>query len=129
MAETESTGELIKQASEQITTLVRSELRLALAEMKDKGKHAGKGAGLFGGAGLVALFGAAALVAAVIAALDLAMPLWAAALIVGVVLLAVAGVLGLTGRKQLGQAAPPMPKRAIKSVEQDITEIKERAHR
>jgi hypothetical protein len=129
MAETEGTGELIKQASEQITTLVRSEMRLALAEMKDKGRHAGKGAGLFGGAGLVALFGAGALVAAVIAALDLAMPLWAAALIVGVVLLAVAGVLGLTGRKQLGQAAPPKPERTIKSVEQDITEIKERVHR
>src|SRR5215212_6666315 len=82
MAETEGTGELIKQASEQITTLVRAEMRLALAEMKDKGKHAGVGAGLFGGAGLVALYGAGALIVAVIAALDLVMPLWAAALIV-----------------------------------------------
>jgi hypothetical protein len=129
MAETEGTGELIRQASEQISTLVRTEMRLALAEMKDKGRHAGRGAGLFGGAGLVALYGTAALIVAVTAALDLVMPLWAAALIVGAVLLAVAGVLGLTGRKQFVQAVPPMPARAIESVEQDITEIKERAHR
>jgi hypothetical protein len=129
MAETEGTGELIRQASEQITTLVRAEMRLALAEMKDKGKHAGVGAGLFGGAGLVGLYGAGALIVAVIAALDLVMPLWAAALIVGAVLLATAGVLGLTGRKQLEHASPPMPAQAIESVEQDITEIKERVHR
>lgn len=129
MAETEGTGELIRHASEQISTLVRTEMRLALAEMKDKGRHAGRGAGLFGGAGLVALYGTAALIVAVTAALDLVMPLWAAALIVGAVLLAAAGVLGLTGRKQFVQAVPPVPARAIESVEQDITEIKERAHR
>lgn len=129
MAETEGTGELISRASEQITTLVRAEMRLALAEMKDKGKHAGVGAGLFGGAGLVALYGAAALLVAVIVALDLVMPLWAAALIVGAVLLAAAGVLGLTGRKQFGQAVPPKPAKAMESVEKDITEIKERVHR
>jgi hypothetical protein len=129
MAETEGTGELIKHASEQLSALVRAEMRLGLAEMKDKGRHAGKGAGLFGGAGLVALFGTAALIVAVIAALDLVMPLWAAALIVAVVLLAAAGILGLTGRKQLGQAVPPMPAQTIESVEMDITKIKERAHR
>ncbi|MEO5877674.1 MAG: phage holin family protein [Streptosporangiaceae bacterium] len=129
MAETESTGELIKHASQQISELVRAELRLAAAEMKDKGKHAGVGAGLFGGAGLVALYGAAALLVAVAAALALVMPVWAAALIVAAVLFGVAAVLGLTGRRQLGQATPPLPEEAIESVEKDISEIKERAHR
>jgi hypothetical protein len=129
MAETEGAGELIKQASEQISALVRAEMRLALAEMKDKGRHAGVGAGLFGGAGLIALYGTAALVVAVTAALALVLPVWAAALIVGVALLALAGALGLTGRRQLGQAVPPVPEQAIESVEQDINEIKERAHR
>jgi hypothetical protein len=129
VAETEGTSELISQASEQISTLVRAEMRLALAEMKDKGRNAGVGAGLFGGAGLVALYGTAALIVAVTAALDLALPLWAAALIVGAVLLAVAGVLGLIGRRRFDQAVPPVPAQAIQSIEKDITEIKERAHR
>ncbi|MGK5556286.1 phage holin family protein [Actinomadura kijaniata] len=125
----QSTGELVSQATQQLTDLVRGELRLAVAEMKDKGRHAGKGAGLFGGAGLVALYGAAALVAAVIAALALVWPVWASALLVGAVLLAVAGVLALVGRKQMAQAAPPLPEQAIDSTKQDLDQIKESAHR
>ncbi|MFD0684458.1 phage holin family protein [Actinomadura fibrosa] len=122
-------GELVKQAAEQIPQLVRAEMRLAVAEMKDKGRHAGKGAGLFGGAGLVALYGAGALVAAAIAALALALPVWAAALIVGAVLLAVAAVLGVLGRGQVRQAGSPVPEQAIESIQQDVTEIKESARR
>lgn len=122
-------GELVKQASEQISGLVRAELRLAAAEMKDKGKQAGVGAGLFGGAGVVALLGAAAVVTAVIAALALAMPVWLAALIVGVVLLVVAAGLAFAGRRRVAQAGPPLPRQAMESARQDIQEIKERAHR
>ncbi|MFC4908302.1 phage holin family protein [Actinomadura gamaensis] len=122
-------GELVKQATEQIPELVRAEMRLAVAEMKQKGRHAGLGAGLFGGSGLMALYGVGALLAAVIAALALVLPVWASALIVGAVLLIAAAVLGLLGRSQVGQAEPPMPEQAIKSTRQDITEIKERAHR
>ncbi|RVX44985.1 putative superfamily III holin-X [Nonomuraea polychroma] len=122
-------SELIKQASEQVSVLVRQEIRLAAAEMKDKGRYAGLGAGLLGAAALVALYGAAALLAAVIAALTLVMPAWVAALIAAVVLLAVAAVLGLTGRTQVTHAMPPLPEQAIDSTRQDVTEIKERARR
>ncbi|MGI5290946.1 phage holin family protein [Nonomuraea polychroma] len=124
-----SVSELIEQASEQVSVLVRQEIRLAVAEVKDKGRHAGLGAGLLGVAGLVAFYGAAALVAAMIAALALVMPAWAAALIAAVVLLAVAAALGLTGRTQVTRAMPPLPEQAIDSTRQDVTEIKERARR
>jgi uncharacterized membrane protein YqjE len=122
-------GELVSRATQQLSDLVRAELRLAVAELKDKGKHAGTGAGLFGAAGLVALFGAAALVTAVIAVLALVMPVWVSALIVGVVLLAVAGVLALMGRGQTKRAVPPVPEGAMESTRQDVAEIKGRAHR
>ncbi|MEV4256684.1 phage holin family protein [Spirillospora sp. NPDC049652] len=122
-------GELVKQASEQIPELVRAEMRLAVAEMKQKGRHAGFGAGLFGGAGVVALYGVGALAAAAIAALALVLPVWAAALIVGAALLIIAAVLGLMGRSQVGQAEPPVPEQAMESTRQDINEIKERARR
>lgn len=120
-----STGELVAQASRQISELVRQELALAKAELVEKGRHAGFGAGLFGGAGVVAFYGGAVLIAAAVAALALALPVWLAALIIGVVLLAVAGVLSLTGRRQLGQAAPPLPRHATASVKTDIHEIKD----
>src|SRR5690242_1781102 len=96
-----STAELVKLASEQISRLVRDELRLAQAELTRKGKHAGIGVGLFGGAGLVALYGVAALLATLVVVLDLVMPLWLATLIVAVALLAIAGVMALIGRKQV----------------------------
>lgn len=124
-----SVSELLKQATERIPQLVRAEMRLAAAEMKDKGRHAGFGAGLFGGSGLVALYGVGALLAGGIAALALVLPVWAAALIVGAVLLVVAGVLGLMGSRQVGQANPPVPEQAIESTHQDVTEIKEKARR
>src|SRR5688500_4306305 len=92
-----STGELVTRLAAQMSTLVRDELALARAELTEKGKKAGKGAGLLGGAGVLALYGVAALLTAVIAALALALPVWAAALIVAVVLFLVAGVVALLG--------------------------------
>lgn len=120
-----STGELVAQASRQISDLVRQELALAKAELVEKGKHAGIGTGLFGGAGVVAFYGGAILLAAAVAALSLVWPVWLAALVVGVVLLIIAGVLSLAGRKQFGQAVPPMPEQATASVKTDVHEIKD----
>ena len=124
-----ATAELVRQAAEQISRLVRDELTLAKAEMSEKGKKAGVGAGLFGGGGLVALYGVAALLAAVILALAEAMPGWTAALIVAVALFAAATVLALLGRKQVQQATPPIPQETVQSVKADIDEVKERAQR
>jgi tetrahydromethanopterin S-methyltransferase subunit C len=115
-----STAELVKTASEQISRLVRDELRLAQAELARKGKHAGVGVGLFGAGGLIALYGVAAVLTAVILLLAYVVPAWLAALIVGVVLLAVAGVLALVGRKQVKQATPVVPEGSVRSVKADI---------
>jgi uncharacterized membrane protein YqjE len=123
-----STAELVSRLGEQVSTLIRSELRLAQVELQEKGKRAGIGVGLFGGAGLVALFGAGALVACAILALALIMDAWLAALIVGVVLLAVAGILALVGRSQVQRAAPPLPTEAVEGIKQDIQTVKERRH-
>jgi uncharacterized membrane protein YqjE len=120
----QSVSELVQRASEQITTLVRDEIALAKAELTEKGKHAGKGVGLFGGGGVLALYGLGALIATLIIVLDLMMPLWAAALIMTVVLFAVAGVLALLGKKQVTQAVPPQPEAAIRSTKADVDEVK-----
>jgi uncharacterized membrane protein YqjE len=121
-----STAQLVSRLGEQVSTLIRSELRLAQLELQQKGKRAGIGVGLFGGAGIVALFGAGALVACAILALALVMDAWLAALIVGVVLLAVAGILALLGRRQVQQATPPLPTEAVEGLKQDIQTVKER---
>jgi hypothetical protein len=120
------TAELVKQASEQIAELVRGELRLAAAEVKDKGTRAGKGAGVLSGAGLVAAYGVGALLAAAIAALARVLPVWAAALIVAGVLLAVAAGLAIVGRGKVSDAMPPTPAQAIDSTKQDVAEIRKR---
>ncbi len=120
----QSTSELVQRASEQITTLVRDEIALAKAELTEKGKHAGKGVGLFGGGGVLALYGLGALIATLIIVLDTFMPLWLSALIVTVVLFAVAGVLALMGKKEVSQATPPEPSAAINSVKADVDEVK-----
>ncbi len=124
-----TTGELLTRLSTQVTELVRGELRLATAELTAKGKRAGVGAGLAGAGGVVALFGVGALVAAAIAAIALVTPVWLAAVIVGVVLLAVAGVLALVGRKSLQKAVPPTPERAVRSVQDDVATVKEAVRR
>ena len=122
-----STGELLKQLSDQTTTLVRRELDLAKAELAEKGKTAGLGAGMFGGAGLFAVGAFGALTACLIAALDTAMPLWLAALIVAVVYAAIAAVLALTGKRKVKEAGPPVPEQAIESTKEDVEWAKTRA--
>jgi uncharacterized membrane protein YqjE len=124
-----SVGDLVQRLSQQTATLVRQEMRLAQVELQEKGKRAGIGAGMFGGAGLVALYGVGAVVAAVVMLLATAIEPWISALIVGVVLLAAAGVLALLGRRQVDQATPPKPERAIESVQDDLEYVKERAQR
>ncbi|GAA2353014.1 phage holin family protein [Dactylosporangium salmoneum] len=118
-----STAELVRLASEQISTLVRDELKLAQLELTQKGKRAGVGFGMFGGAGLVALYGVGALLAAVIAALATVMPVWLSALIIGVVLFAVAGLLALLGRGQVRKAGSPVPAETVAGVKADIDTI------
>ena len=122
-------GDLVKQLSEQTSTLVRKELQLAQIEMTEKGKRAGIGAGLFGGAGAVALYGVGALVAAVILLLATAIEPWLSALVVAVVLLAAGGVAALMGKKQVQQAVPPQPEQAIQSTRRDVETVKGKAGR
>ncbi|WP_449065028.1 phage holin family protein [Planomonospora algeriensis] len=102
-----STGELIKRISEEVSRLVRDEIKLARIELAEKGRYAGRGAGMLGGAGVIALFGGGALVAAVILLLAQVMPAWAAAAVVGAVLLLAAAVLGRRGKRQVSGAARP----------------------
>ncbi|MFI7614608.1 phage holin family protein [Nonomuraea terrae] len=123
------THKLVTDLSEQVSRLVRDELRLARMELTQKGKRAGFGAGLFGAAGMAAFFGGAALVAAVIMLLALVMPGWLAAAIVAVVLFIAAAVLGLTGRSQVKRVGPPVPSETIASVKADIDLVKEKARR
>ncbi|MEU9438981.1 phage holin family protein [Streptomyces sp. NPDC048252] len=125
----EPVGDLVQHASQQLTELVRGEMRLAQAEMKEKGKRYGKGGGLFGGAGLLGFLTLQALVATAIAALAVPLPVWAAALIVTAVLGVIAAVLALTGKKEISEAAPPAPQQTIDSVKADVAEIKESAQR
>jgi len=124
-----SAGELVKQLSEQVSRLIRDELKLAEYEMTSKAKRIGRGAGLFGGSGLVALYGIGCLLAAAIIGLAAVLPAWAAALIVGGALLVIAGLAALTGKSQVTKAVPPLPEQAVQSVKADVEEIKERAHR
>jgi uncharacterized membrane protein YqjE len=117
-------GALVHDLSQQIPTLIRSELRLAQAEFTEKGKRAGLGIGMFSAAGLLAFFGVAGLLTTAILALDLVMSAWLAALIVSLVLLAAAGIVALAGKKQVDQATPAMPERAVEGVKEDIATIK-----
>jgi uncharacterized membrane protein YqjE len=119
--------ELLKELSQQTATLVQQELDLAKAEVSEKGKKAGAGAGMFGGAGMSAFLGLGALTAAAIAALDTAMRTWPAALIVGVVWLGVAGVLALMGRNKVQEATPAVPEQTTESVKEDMQWAKTRA--
>ena len=120
-------GDLVKDATEQAQTLVRQEIELAKAELGEKGKKAGIGAGMFGGAGLFGLFAFGALTAAAIAAVDLLVPFWAAALIVAAIYGAIAGVLALTGKNKVQAATPPVPEQTVENVKEDVAWTKQRA--
>ncbi|MPY32859.1 phage holin family protein [Streptomyces adustus] len=128
-AGSEPVGELVQRASQQLTELVRGELRLAQAEMKQKGKRFGKGGGLFGGAGVAGFLTLQALAATAIAGLAMALPVWAAALIITAVLGVITAALALTGKKEVSQASPPAPEQTIDSVKEDVAQIKESAQR
>jgi uncharacterized membrane protein YqjE len=120
-----STADLVKLAAEQISTLVRDELKLAQAELTEKGKHAGKGIGMFGVGGVLALYGVAGALTTIVLGLAEVLPAWLASLIVTVVVLIAAGVLALVGRKQVSQATPPMPTGAVRSVKADVETVKD----
>lgn len=122
-------GELVSQASQQMSELVRQEIRLAMTEVTGKARHGAFGAGMFGGAAMVALYGAGAAIAAAIAALSLIWPVWLAALVIAAVLFVIAGVLALLGRGQARQATPPIPEQAIAGVKRDVDAVKERTRR
>src|SRR3954471_17236457 len=115
-----SASELVKQLSEQTSRLLRQEVELAKTELAIKGKQAGIGAGMFGGAGVLGLFALGALTAAVIAALSLAMATWLAALIVAVLYAAAAGVAALMGKRKVQEAMPPVPEESVESVKEDV---------
>jgi hypothetical protein len=120
-------GELVQDLSRQTSTLIRQEMRLAQAELTEKGRHAGKGAGMFGGAGLVALYGVGALVAAAILGLATVLEPWIAAAAIGAGLLLIAGILALTGKKELNEMGPPKPELAMESMQRDVETVKARA--
>jgi uncharacterized membrane protein YqjE len=120
-------GDLVRQLSEETSTLVRKEVELAKAELAVKGKKAGLGAGMFGGAGLFGFFAFAGLTATFILALATAVAPWLAALIVTIVYGAVAAVLALQGKNKVQEATPPVPERAVDSTKEDVAWVKTRA--
>lgn len=120
-----STVQLIERLQQQTTTLVKTEIRDALDEVKTKGTRFGIGAGISGGGTLLILFGLGALVAAAIIGLANAVPAWLAALIVGLVLLVVGGLAAFMGAKRAQAAIPPAPERTVQSVQADIDTVKE----
>ncbi len=122
-------GELVKQLSEQTSSLARKEIELAKAELALKAKRAGIGAGMFGGAGLLGLFALGALTAAMILGLSEALGGWLAALIVAAAYAAVAGILALTGKSKVQQATPPVPQETVESVKEDVEWAKMSAKR
>ena len=119
-----STGELVKELSQQVSELVRQEVELAKTEMTEKGRKAGIGAGFLGGAGVAGLAALGGLTAFLILVLDLAMPAWAAALIVTALWAAVAGVLALRGREKVREVGRPMPEKTADSVKEDVQWLK-----
>jgi uncharacterized membrane protein YqjE len=123
-ASDETLADLMKRLSEQTTELVRKEIELGKAELSEKGKKAGVGAGMFGGAGVFGFYAFGALTATLILALATAVDDWLAALIVTAVYGAIAGVLALTGKNKVQEATPPVPTQAIDSTKQDVERTK-----
>ena len=119
--------DLVKQLTEQTKTLARQEIELAKAELTEKGKKAGIGAGMFGGAGLLGFFAFAVLTACFVLALATAIAPWLAALIVAALYGAIAGVLALSGKKQIQEATPPVPEQTVDTVKEDVQWTKQRA--
>jgi len=119
-------GDLVKDLSEQTSALVRQEVELAKVELTEKGKRAGLGAGMFGGAGLLGFYAFGAFTACLILAIATALPAWAAALIVTVLYGAGAGLLALRGKTKVQEATPPVPEQAVDSAKRDVRYTKAR---
>jgi len=124
-----STGELVNQLSEQVSRLVRDELKMARLELTRKGRFAGLGMGMYGASGLVALYAIACLLAAAIIAIAGEIRPWLAALIVGLALLVVSAAAALMGRSRVRRATPPIPEQAVEGAKADVEEVKEGMHR
>jgi len=122
-----SIAELLKRLSDQTTTLARQEVDLAKAELAAKGKQAGLGAGLFGGASMFGLYALGALTACVILALATAMTAWLAALIVAAVYAVIAGVMAVAGKSKVQKGVPPVPEQTVETVKEDVEVAKQRA--
>lgn len=120
-------AQLLRRLSDQTSLLAREEVALAKAELSEKGRRASRGAGMFGAAALLALYGVGALIAAGIVALALALSTWLSALIVGAALLLLAGIAALAGRAQVRRATPPMPRQTVETVKEDVQWAKSRA--
>src|SRR5689334_3563682 len=120
----QSTGDLVSQLTEQTSRLIRDELRLSQLELTAKGKRAGAGGGLFGGAGVLALYGFACFIGAAVLGLAGPVPDWLAALIVGVVLFAIAGIAALIGKREVSAATPPIPQEAVEGLKADAQTLK-----
>ena len=112
-------GDLVKELAGQTSTLVRQEIQLAQAELSQKGKVAGRGAGMLGAAAVAALLALGALTACLIVALDSFMTLWLAALVAAVLWAVIGAVLAARGRKELQRATPPAPQ-TVETVKEDI---------
>jgi len=122
--QSQTLGALVHQLTQQVPDLIRSEIRLAQAEVAEKGKRAGVRIGMFSVAGLLAFFAFGSLVATAILALALVVDAWVAALVVAIVLVAAAAVAGLVGRNKVAEAGPPAPERAIGGLKEDIATVK-----
>ena len=120
-----SLGDLVKFVTEDLSHLIRSEIKLAQVEVTEKAKGVGAGIGAFGAAGVLALFGLGLLLTTAVLALSLVVAPWFAAPIVAVVVFVVAGIAALMGKKKVSETAPPVPTRAVESVKEDVQEIKE----
>ena len=125
--EEKPTAELVGDLGRELTTLIHQEMELARVELAEKGKRAGLGAGLFGAAAVLAVFGIGCLTACVVAALAQVMSLWLAALIVALAYLVVAGILALTGKREVQEATPPVPEQAVESTKEDVEWLKTQA--
>jgi uncharacterized membrane protein YqjE len=123
----QSTGDLVKELSDQTTTLVRKEIELAKAELTQKGKVLGAGAGMLGGAALVGLLTLGVLTALILSLLDKAMDFSLGALIVTIVYAAIATVLALAGRERIKQGMPPAPEETVETVKEDVQWAKSQA--
>ncbi len=126
--EDQTLGGLVNQLTQQVPELIRSEMRLAQAEVAEKGKRAGVGIGMFSAAGLLAFFAIATLIATAVLALALVVDAWLAALIVALVLLVAAAVAGVVGKNKVASAGPPKPERALEGVKEDIATVKGARH-